>query len=281
MSDQSHVKTLEQLDLLTPLSPELRQSLAELLARAGDVTELPSGTVLYSEGSEADGTGAVLLSGSVSVERAGETPLRVSAPALLGEMYQFNPAATRTATVTADAPGRILEFAWGRFHQMARAALTPADQARFVQAVEEYAFDRLPETPLAQLPGSERLSRRSLLRMSLALFWMADRQTRVDGEILFAAGAPTRGEGLLVLEGKVATIHSGRPLEVLRAPVLLGAVAKAGESPDWKRSVRVMGSAVVLRFQWPAFIAHLADVLPRESLEECLAMLSRAVETRC
>lgn len=281
MDKVAYTRSLRELTLLNPLSETLREAIANLLVLESDIEHAPDGEVIYVEGDASDGTGVLLVEGEVCISRETGDPLFVSAPALLGEMFQFNPHALRTATVTTKGPAIILEFSWKRFNERAKAELSAPDQARFVQAVEEYAFERLPDTPLLNVPALLALPRRTLLRASLALFWIATRQQHIDGELIFAEGTPTRGEGLILLEGRLALLRTGQALEVIRAPTMLGTIVRDPQDAFWRRTARVNGSAVILHFKWPDYITYLTGVLPHDTLEEALHVISGAVDTRC
>jgi hypothetical protein len=93
-------------------------SVAMLLWRAQQLT-FPADTVIYDEGAPFDDTFCLLLSGYLSIDRAGVVLGEISDQQIFGEMAYFTSLHARTATVrVGSAEAVILKF-----------QLTPAELA--------------------------------------------------------------------------------------------------------------------------------------------------------
>lgn len=78
-------------------------SVALLLWRAQQLT-LPAGTAIYAEDAPFDDTFCLLLSGCLSIERAGVVLGEISDQQIFGEMAYFSSLHARTATVRVSSP---------------------------------------------------------------------------------------------------------------------------------------------------------------------------------
>jgi len=82
-------------------------SVALLLWRAQQIT-VPAGTAIYAEGSAFDDTFCLLLSGYLSVERAGVALGEITEQQIFGEMAYFTSLPARTATVRVVSEEAVL-----------------------------------------------------------------------------------------------------------------------------------------------------------------------------
>jgi len=86
-------------------------ALAENLFWRAENQRLGEGEVIYRRGAGLDNTFAVLLSGELAVERAGETVGTVNEHQVFGEMAYFSQFRSRNATIRVSSNGAaILKF---------------------------------------------------------------------------------------------------------------------------------------------------------------------------
>ncbi len=129
------------------LPPELKSRIAMILLWIGHEAEVPSGSVIYSQGAEDEDTGCVLVSGSVQVSVRGETIKVCDAPEILGEMKQFTEAEQRTATVRASTDACILTFYWRDLVMLNDTVFSSEDQVAIREVITKVAGFRLKEHP--------------------------------------------------------------------------------------------------------------------------------------
>jgi CRP-like cAMP-binding protein len=81
----------------------------EQLNREITLSEAATGTTLFEEGDSADGV-ATILEGSVEVLKQGRILAALGPGSVLGELSLFVPTASRTATVRANSPVRMIKW---------------------------------------------------------------------------------------------------------------------------------------------------------------------------
>ncbi|MFJ5487355.1 cyclic nucleotide-binding domain-containing protein [Hansschlegelia beijingensis] len=112
MALEDDIRTLGQ----TPLFDELGRDALRLVAFSADRLRLGAGDVLFREGEAAD-SGFVVVSGALTVARAGGAERSVGSGALLGELALICDT-TRPATATAQEPSEVLRIARGLFSRL-------------------------------------------------------------------------------------------------------------------------------------------------------------------
>ena len=130
MESSEDISSLEAIPLLREMPDNARRQLIEMLLGTSEIAELEDGSALFHQGDLGGDAGFVLLSGTVRVEREGFPSVTMDAPAILGEIQQFNPRAQRTATVLAKGFVRTLRFSWQALYEKAREVLTHEEQHR-------------------------------------------------------------------------------------------------------------------------------------------------------
>lgn len=108
----------EKLELLhrIPLFAGLDKHRIERLGMLAEEVDVPAGKVLIRQG-ESGGDMMVLVSGHVGVERDGQRLNTLGPGDFFGEMALID-GGPRTATVTAEAPCRLLIVTHRDFHSM-------------------------------------------------------------------------------------------------------------------------------------------------------------------
>ncbi|MBB3972985.1 cyclic nucleotide-binding domain-containing protein [Hansschlegelia beijingensis] len=112
MALEDDIRTLGK----TPLFDELGRDALRLVAFSADRLRLGAGDVLFREGEAAD-SGFVVVSGALTVARAGGPERAVGSGALLGELALICDT-TRPATATAQEPSEVLRIARGLFSRL-------------------------------------------------------------------------------------------------------------------------------------------------------------------
>lgn len=108
----------EKLDLLhsIPLFDQFDRKHLERLGMLTDEVDVPAGKVLIRQGELGDDM-MVIVSGTVTVERDGARINALKPGEFFGEIALFD-RGPRTATVTADAPCRLLVINHRDFHAL-------------------------------------------------------------------------------------------------------------------------------------------------------------------
>ncbi len=136
---------IAQLTAFAALDEALRAKLAGVFLGVSEREEIPEGTVLFTQGEEGSEAGYVVLEGVVLVEKSNAGPIRCAAPALIGEMNQFNPVHFRTATVTAATPLEALRFSWKDFEGALYDALGRTEADAVQEALRGQAWQHFME----------------------------------------------------------------------------------------------------------------------------------------
>ncbi len=110
-----YVPDISGLDAWGDLPPDLREKTAHVLLAIGDLRKAAAGDTWIREGEHSENKGYVLLKGTVAIIRDEQPRAECDAPALLGEMMQFNPREHRLATITALTKCTVLRFSWDVF----------------------------------------------------------------------------------------------------------------------------------------------------------------------
>lgn len=269
--------TLLTLSALDHLSPELRAKVAQLLLDLGKCLSLAEGDVLIHEGDVGGGSGYVLLAGNMRVEHERDTAVRLTPPALLGEMHQFNPRALRTATVTADTPCEVLKFSWFDFQFRATSQLTHDEQDALMETMEQLVWQRFHHESIFNVPCFQGIAERTRLRLCLTLVWLAKDLHLPAGAVLFQQQELQGGAGYILLNGDVALARAGQPIGTLSAPTLLGAATTFDPRRTWSATATAKTSVDLLQFEWPELEAYLVQRLGEPDARKVMA----AIEDAC
>ena len=140
MSADERRTQLMALPFLNDLPKGLGRRYIAHLEDAGEHTQLDDGVELFSEGDHNPDYGYVLLKGSITVKKSYADDSQASAPALLGEIKQFNPNSERTATVRASGTLEVLRFRWEDLNSKLEAALSEAERELLRKALLDYAW---------------------------------------------------------------------------------------------------------------------------------------------
>lgn len=280
MPNSNEAETIRGLPLFSRIPEDTRVRLAEILRRVSKPVSYRDGDALISQRALGGQDGFVLLQGEVRVEKEGAEPIVLRAPALLGEMLQFNPRGQRTATVRAQGNAVALRFAWQEFYAQAKQALSEREQDALLEAIERSVSDRLdPAFRGVDLPLFRGLPDRLNLRACLALQWVVQRMALTDGQELFARDDLTGGTGFILVHGQVELTRPHYPPQVVRAPEVIGVIPRFDPARQWTATATARGSAELLRFNWQDYMALLQRRLSREELEQFVQVVeSNATE---
>lgn len=140
MSQTSQRQAIENLPFMLEFAEPLQHVVATSFLYVSAHEELDRGAQLIKEGDTESEDGFVLMKGSVLIQQRGQRVATVYAPALLGEMKQFNlQQATRAGVVTAEESG-VLRFTWNKLYAALNERLSDDDIQSFRTALERYAW---------------------------------------------------------------------------------------------------------------------------------------------
>lgn len=132
----------ERLELLerVPLFAEVSREVLEQIAGIAEEAEVPAQTALTHEGRH-EGYFFIVVSGSVGIERGGQTINTIGPGDFLGEIALLD-GGPRTATATTLSPCRLLSITHEQFYDLLDTS-TPARKAileaagRHLRAIDE------------------------------------------------------------------------------------------------------------------------------------------------
>lgn len=143
MSADERRAQLMALPFLDQLPRGLGERFMDTLEDAAEHMSISKGVELFVEGDHNPDYGYALLSGAVSVKRSYAADSLAPAPALLGEIKQFNPNSERTATVCASGVLEVLRFRWEDVNSSLKAALSDAERELVRKALLDYAWQHI------------------------------------------------------------------------------------------------------------------------------------------
>ena len=132
---------VRKLRFMPDLPADLREKIADILLRISEPRSLPAAAVFIHEDEHVDNKGYILVEGAVAIQRSEHPDMACDAPELIGEMQQFNPAQTRTATVAASMPSTVLRFQWDEFWSAAKQELTSEEVETVRKTLEMHAWE--------------------------------------------------------------------------------------------------------------------------------------------
>lgn len=130
-----------QLSFMNGFPETLRERLADIFIEVSEVRRIRTGQLITREGGRGRNRGFILLDGSVRIHKSDVPDSKAKPPELLGEVMQFNPKRSRTATVTAHEKGLVLRFMWDDFWAGTKRYLTKEEQDLVRKTLEERAWE--------------------------------------------------------------------------------------------------------------------------------------------
>jgi len=130
-----------KLRFMSDLPVDLREKLAHILVLSSVLQSIPAGTDFIREDDDIDDKGYILLEGTIFVRKFGQLTVHCDPPQLMGEMQQFNPARTRTATLTTSTQCAVLCFEWDEFWNAAKDELTEPEIETVRQTLKAHAWE--------------------------------------------------------------------------------------------------------------------------------------------
>jgi hypothetical protein len=257
---------LAGLPLLQSMPVETRIRVARLFTKAGERVAAADGEALIHEGDLGGEKGFILLDGIVTIEPSESDRVTVSAPALLGEIHQFNPRAQRTATVRARGPVTAFKFVWQDLYARAKEELTPDEQGWLMDSLEHTVCERLACDTLADYPILRSLDPSLCVRVSIVLHWVAQPVTVPDGTTLFDQKGLCGAIGYLLTQGTVEFQIAGRPSGSVTAPNVIGVMPEFDAGLRWSATAIARGPVQLLKFSWLNLSAMLERRLSAEEL---------------
>jgi hypothetical protein len=274
--DRSQTETIARLPLLASAPETLRQRIADIMGVVGEQAAVAQGEALLHEGHLGENLGYVLVEGAVTVEKAGTPPVRLNAPALFGEIQQFNPRAQRTATVRAVTPVVVIRFSWDSLYTRAKETLSEDEQHLLMDALERSACERLACEHLVDLAIHRGLAGPLKVRLSLALHWVAQTVTLTDGATLFEQNGLCGDAGYLLLHGAVELKSGGRLVRTLSAPIVIGIFPEFNPDLRWTATAIAKGDCEFRKFSWLNYQAALRRRLSQQEQRQFEAALEAA-----
>jgi len=249
------------LALLQAMPEDTQEEVAGLFVQVSEKIAFSDGEVVLHEGDLGGAAGFVLLDGLVEVERANAAPIRMQAPALLGEMHQFNPRAQRTATVRAKGFAVALKFSWQELYGRAKADLSERRQHLLMDGIERMVWQRFDRETLMDLALFRGLTDKLKLRVCLLLQWIAEPRSLKDGAVLFKQKEMCGAMGYLLTAGRMQISVAGQASRVLTAPDMVGVMPVFDPDLQWRATAAAQGDVQLLRFSWQHYVAMLQQRL--------------------
>jgi len=133
------------LTVLSMLTPQLRDRMADIFLTVAAPQKVAPNTMLFKKGQMSNDEGYVLLDGDISVQKEGVPEFTALAPDVLGEIAHISPTKQRSATVTAVTELKILRFKWSTLLAAAQQSLSAAEVQQFTSVLQEYAWKHFTE----------------------------------------------------------------------------------------------------------------------------------------
>ncbi len=145
MDDEQIKQQIAGLSILSKCG-KASGAVIELFMEIGETVDVPDETLLLREGDVRGTQGFVLTDGAVQVIKSERVPVKLEAPALIGEMQQFSVSGSRSASVMADGPCRVLRFDWLVFYQALEGKLRPFDLQMVRDAIRRYSWGNMMDS---------------------------------------------------------------------------------------------------------------------------------------
>ncbi len=261
MATNEFREKLLALPLLSGFPEETKARICTVIEGVSEETVAAAGEDLLHEGHLALASGYILLEGAVHVEREGFETVELEAPRLLGEMSQFIHDDSRVATVKIARDARFLKFSWDDLYKSADGKLSKKEKAAFVHAIEKIVWERYEIPEILNLAMLEELSDDLKVRICLPFPWIGKRRHIANDESLFKADENCKGQGFLLLKGKITLNWPGGEERFVVAPNILGIMPNNKPDRVWSASARGNGEAEILAFKWPDYGERLEERL--------------------
>jgi len=141
-------RELKRLPFIIELPEALRTRVPRLFEEVASGKVFADGETLYNRGSQDKSAGALLVTGSVEIDRGMGDPIIRRAPELFGEMMLLDENSRRMATLTALEESIVFEFTWDDLMEIAAKELTSDQMLDLKYGLVKYAgarFDDLDE----------------------------------------------------------------------------------------------------------------------------------------
>lgn len=135
----------QAIPLAMSLSEKINTAWLDSLREVGTQVQVRSGDNVISLNDTNTGTGYVLYSGEISVQKKDAPEIVKPAPELLGEMGQLNPTGTRTASVVAATDVALISFAWTKLNAALAKRLSETEMETLKDAMQQYAWSHFVE----------------------------------------------------------------------------------------------------------------------------------------
>lgn len=264
------------LDAPPGLCESSRHSIEEVFRVVGERSALTDGEPLIQQGGIGGDAGYILIRGRAEIAREGQQPLVLDAPALLGEMYQWNPYAQRTATVMCRGAVEALRFSWGDVYACARERLSSAEQLRLMEALERIALQRFHREDILDLPLLDGFPDEMRLRICILLQWVAHPLHLEAGAALFEADGLCDDMGYLILQGGMSIVQGGMIPRHVTAPALIGIHPQFNPELRWTATACAKSATEALRFSWRGFLSLLSQRLNAAKMAQFQSALAGA-----
>jgi hypothetical protein len=271
MNDANLSNAILALPMFADLSIETREHFAQVFLDISERVSFEDGDYLMREGDLGWITGYIIVAGEVVVERVGSKPIDVGAPAIVGEMQQFNPRSQRTATVRADGPVSALVFSWQNLYHLGASDLSGEEQRLLRNSIELLVLERFEQDTVMDVPLFRDLPGPLKVRACLLLMWLARDVAIRDGERLFDQGGMCGGIGYLLMKGTIRLKREHQPPKDISAPEILGIIPKPDLALKWSATAVATGEVEILKFDWATYSATLDNSLTpgeRESVSK-------------
>ncbi len=251
------VEQLMGLLLLEGMPEDMKRRVGEVFLSVSDEALLEYDEELMHEGYLAFESGYVLASGTVRIERGGETLSDLEAPALLGEMSQFKSSDTRSATVRALGPVAALHFHWEDFYEQAKEDLPPEAYQALMRAIEVLVWDRFGHKEILDIPLLRDLSEQQRLDTCMVFPWITELGKYEAGDLIFEQEERCQMRGFLLVKGRVK-LSRGPGKEIFyEAPHLIGVMPKPDPALLWTATASAEEGVEVLSFSWNSYTRKL------------------------
>ena len=214
------------------------------------------------------GAGFVLLQGTVEVQKEGAPGITLPAPALLGEMQQFNSQSLRTATVLAKGECIARKFSWQELYRQAKQDLDASEQAMLIDSIERVVWERFDRDTLMDIALFRGLSDRLRLRACVTLQWLTEQVILAGGETLFQEDEMCGAVGYLLTQGIIVLSKLDHKPVTVAAPNILGVMPHFDPNMKWTATATAEGEVEVLKFSWQRYVLKLKERLSEEDLQE-------------
>jgi len=145
MNLDEYRKSILEIPVIKELSPEIRSGMAMIILWIAHESDMFAGEVVYSQGTDDEDTGCVLLNGKVAISKEEKDVMTCDAPDILGEMKQFTKGKQRTATVKVMTNSTVLMFYWQDFVIMAERIFDKKEQRTVREVISKLAGHRFLE----------------------------------------------------------------------------------------------------------------------------------------